>query len=69
MNLRKIVFSALMTCLVGAVLGTSLAEINRAETSPNAHSNYGLVGAIAGLVIGTAQEALRQRAHQEFDDA
>ncbi|MEO0489894.1 MAG: hypothetical protein AAF215_31130 [Cyanobacteria bacterium P01_A01_bin.123] len=69
MNLRTIVFSGLMTCLLGMVLGIGLAEISRAETPSNVHSSYGLAGAIVGLAVGAAQEALRQRAHEEFDDA
>lgn len=64
MNTRCVVCSGLVTCVLGAILGVAIAEINRHDPNPNAHSDYALVGAAMGLFIGSAQEALRQKAHE-----
>ncbi|MEM6424087.1 MAG: hypothetical protein AAGF66_09095 [Cyanobacteria bacterium P01_H01_bin.119] len=68
MNLKTILFSGIVTAIIGAILGIGLAEINRVETSTQTPIRYAVAGAIAGLGIGAVQETLRQRAHQEFDD-
>lgn len=60
MNIKLIVFSGLMTCVAGVVLGIALAEINRADHRPEAPQQYAAMGAGLGLVIGSGQEALRQ---------
>ncbi|MFE4107954.1 hypothetical protein [Almyronema epifaneia] len=67
MNARCIVFCSVMTCLVGAMLGLGLAEINRGSHETERHIQYAIVGAAGGLLVGAAQEALRQKAHQELE--
>ncbi|NEQ30395.1 MAG: hypothetical protein F6K04_05260 [Leptolyngbya sp. SIO4C5] len=67
MNARCIVFSSLITCLVGAMLGLGLAEINRDRYPSQMHGQYAIAGAMGGLLIGAAQEALRQKAEQELE--
>ncbi|MGB7445244.1 MAG: hypothetical protein WA919_29585 [Coleofasciculaceae cyanobacterium] len=60
MNINRIIFSAVVTGIVGLILGISLAEINRGDRNPQAHSQYGTIGAIMGLAVGAGQEALRE---------
>ena len=67
MNIRGVLFCGLITCILGSVLGLALAEINSGDRNPNAHLHYSIVGAAIGLVMGSAQEAIRQKA-QELDE-
>ncbi len=60
MNFKCILCSSLVTCVLGAVLGLSLAEVNRDDPNPNSGLHYALIGSAMGLVVGGGQEALRQ---------
>lgn len=64
MNGRLIVFSAVLTAIVGSVVGVAAAEIAQpkfqSEMYRNLHPKYAVVGSIVGLVVGGSQEAIRQ---------
>ncbi len=67
MNIYRIIFSGVVTCCIGVILGFGMAEINRDDTRSQAPYQYATVGAIMGLAIGSGQEALRQLEHQSED--
>lgn len=69
MNSRLIIFSGIMTALVGAVIGLAATKIG----SPNfnqlkyegqyyqdLYKNYALIGAGLGFAIGVGQECIRE---------
>ncbi|MGQ4645806.1 hypothetical protein [Lyngbya aestuarii] len=68
MNINLIVFSGLVSCTVGLMVGIGLAEINRGDSNPQAASHYAAIGAVAGLAIGAGQEILRELKQQEDTD-
>ena len=68
MNIRSVLFCGLITCILGSVLGVALAEINQRDRNPNSHLHYAIAGAVIGLVMGSAQEALRQKAREVLDE-
>ena len=68
MLMRSILFCGIITCILGAVLGLAIAEINRGDRNPNAHLHYSIVGAVIGLVMGSAQEVIRQKAREVMDE-
>ena len=68
MNIRCIIFSSVITCIIGAILGIAVAEINQSDRfHPQAHAHYAWAGAFLGLVIGAGQEAIRQQGHRDDD--
>ena len=68
MNIRCVIFSSLVSCAIGAVLGVAVAEINQSDRyHPQAHNHYAWAGSMLGLVVGAAQEAIRQQAHRDDD--
>ncbi|NEP03338.1 MAG: hypothetical protein F6K58_32835 [Symploca sp. SIO2E9] len=67
MKMNRIIFSGLVTCLVGMVIGIAVAEINQDNRSQNAHSYYGAIGAVMGLTVGAGQQVLRDLKQQEID--
>lgn len=68
MQLTRIVFSGVVTAIVGIFLGLAMAEIHRADDRPNAPSQYATAGAILGLLVGSGQEALRQLDHSSEEE-
>ena len=68
MNIRCVILSSLVTCVIGAILGVAVAEINQSDRyHPQAHKHYAWAGSMLGLVVGAGQEAIRQLAHQDED--
>jgi hypothetical protein len=65
-NTKCIVFSGLVTCVLGAMLGIGVAEVNRDDRNPNEHVQYAAIGSVIGLLVGSGQEVLRQRAREEL---
>ena len=57
MNIRTIIFSGIMTALVGAMLGLAINYISQRD-SRRPISVIG--GAVLGFVIGSAYEAIQQ---------
>lgn len=64
MNNKLIFLSAIITAIVGAVLGIASAEMsnNRYQSRlyQNIHAKFALVGGVAGFIIGAGQESVRQ---------
>ncbi len=60
MKFSRIIFSGIITSLVGLVLGIAIAKINHADQRPNAFSQYATIGTVMGLIVGSAQETIRQ---------
>lgn len=68
MNMRSVLFCGLVTCMLGSVLGLALAEINRGDRNPRSHLHYSIVGAAIGLIMGSVQEVIRQKAREAADE-
>ena len=62
MNIRTIIFSGIMTALIGAMLGLAVNHISQ-RTSRKPASVIG--GAVLGFVIGSGYEAIQQNKHDE----
>ena len=71
MNFKLIIFSGVVTAMVGVVLGLATAEMSRGELQPIKLTNnqfkqdlvykhYGLIGASIGLIVGISQECVRE---------
>lgn len=64
MNLRLIVFSGVVTAVIGSGLGLVLANMFPTPYTSSFYQNldrkYAAAGAVAGLLFGSSQEALRQ---------
>ncbi|MFP4007477.1 MAG: hypothetical protein ACLFV6_05630 [Spirulinaceae cyanobacterium] len=70
MNFRLIVFSGVVTAIVGLVMGVAIAQMTHRSYNPKSPARYAVLGSSMGLGIGAAQEALRQlkaRAEAEQD--
>ncbi len=68
MNFYCVIFSSLVTCVIGAILGVAVAEINQSDRyHPRAHTHYGWAGSVLGLLVGAGQEAIRQHANRNDD--
>lgn len=57
MNIRMIIFSGIMTALIGAMLGLAVNHISQ-RTSRRPVAVIG--GAVLGFVIGSAYQAIQQ---------
>lgn len=68
MNFRLVIFSGLLTAMVGAVLGIAAAEICNYKSNQIAYSIqekqldpiYIVVGAAMGAIVGAGQETVRE---------
>ena len=73
MNMRIIIFSGIMTALLGGMFGIAIAEITKQPyqccptgkmdlgfSRPRRSRIYGIAGAIAGFTVGVVQASLRQ---------
>ncbi len=68
MNMRSVLFCGLVTCVLGSMLGLAVAEINSGDRNPQSHLHYSIAGAAIGLIMGFAQEAIRQNAQATMDE-
>ena len=68
MNMRSVLFCGLVTCILGSMLGLAVAEINRGDRNPKSHLHYSIGGAAIGLIMGSAQEAIRQKARETMNE-
>ncbi len=68
MNRKLIVFSALFTAVVGAVIGLAAARMHHGRFASSLYQDlsrkYAIAGATAGLLVGAGQEAVRQLKYQ-----
>ncbi len=62
MNIKTIIFSGIMTALIGAMLGLAVNHISQ-RTARRPVSVIG--GAVLGLVIGSAYQAIQQNKPDE----
>lgn len=73
MNRKLILFSALLTTLVGIVIGLAAARMHHGRFASSLYQNlgpkYAIVGAVTGLVVGAGQEAVRQLKQQRDAEA
>jgi len=56
MNPKTMIFSGIMTALVGAMIALAVAHIGHRQARPRV-----IGGAILGFVIGAAQDGVRQQ--------
>ncbi|MFB2877570.1 hypothetical protein [Floridanema aerugineum] len=72
MNFKLIVFSSLITALIGATIGFTAGGLFRPRFSSriyrDMHRNYTVVGGVSGLVIGGCQESIRQLKKQRDEE-
>ena len=64
MNVRMLVFSGIITALVGALLGLVVAHIAERESRQKAAV---VVGSTLGFAIGVGYEAMQQNRERETD--
>lgn len=65
MNIRVVIFSGIMTALIGAMIGLALTTISHRERRKPIII---VGGASLGFVIGTFQEAVRQQKRQRDEE-
>ncbi|XWK89962.1 MAG: hypothetical protein U7127_07785 [Phormidium sp.] len=72
MNFKLIVFSSLITALIGATIGFAACEVFGPKFSSkiyrDIHRKYALVGGVGGLIIGGCQESIRQLKKQRDEE-
>lgn len=74
MNVRLVIFSALITAGIGWFLGIAAAEMSKSANLTHRHTSatyqdlysnkYPLIGVGLGLLIGAGQECVREMKHQ-----
>jgi hypothetical protein len=68
MNYKRIIFSGLVTALVGTgigwVIGRAIPSPYTSEVYRHLDRKYAMVGASVGAIFGCSQEALRQLRQQ-----
>jgi Na+/H+-dicarboxylate symporter len=72
MNTRLVVFSGMITAIVGTILGLGVAEVAQpqyqSEIYQNAQQKYAIAGAVIGLSVGMGQECVRQLKQQQQEE-
>ncbi|MFB2837696.1 hypothetical protein [Floridanema evergladense] len=72
MNFKLIVFSSLITALIGATIGFAIGGLSRprfnSQIYRDIHRNYAVVGGVTGLIIGSCQESIRQMKKQRDEE-
>ncbi|ELS04009.1 hypothetical protein Xen7305DRAFT_00037370 [Xenococcus sp. PCC 7305] len=64
MNIRTIIFSGIMTALIGAMLGLAINHISQRESRKTVAL---IVGSSLGFFIGSGYEAIQQNKPDEED--
>ena len=62
MNVKTIIFSGIMTALIGAMLGLAINHISQRDARKNVAL---VVGSTLGFVIGAGYEAIQQNKPEE----
>jgi hypothetical protein len=74
MNMKMVIFSGILTALIGSMVGLASAEMGQSDFNrlrfesqyyQNLHSRYVLFGAGIGLAVGIAQECVRELKMQQ----
>lgn len=77
MNLRMILFSGVVTALIGAMIGLAAARIGQRDFNQlrfeskayqDLHRKYALIGAALGLAAGIGQECVRELKKQRKEE-
>jgi uncharacterized membrane protein YgaE (UPF0421/DUF939 family) len=72
MNIKLIIFSGIVTALVGSGVGVVMATMFPTPYTSAAYQDldqkYAVIGAVAGLALGGSQEALRQLKKQRDEE-
>lgn len=73
MNKRLIFLSAIITAIVGSIIGISAVHISnnkyQSEFYQNIEAKFFIIGGVAGFIIGAGQESLRQlKAQQDLEE-
>ncbi|KAF3886018.1 MULTISPECIES: hypothetical protein [Nostocales] len=77
MNIKLIIFSGLITAGIGSVIGLAAAQIGQSNFNElkfegqyykDLHNRYALIGASVGLVVGMAQECVREMKSQREEE-
>jgi hypothetical protein len=76
-NLRMIVFSGVVTALIGSMIGLAAARIGQrdfnqlrfeSQAYQDLHGKYALIGAGLGLAAGIGQECVRELKEQRKEE-
>ncbi len=65
MNIKMVVFSGIMTALIGAMIGIAVAEIAQRETREKI---VVVTGATLGFFIGSGFQAIKQQEKERYQD-
>jgi hypothetical protein len=77
MNIRSLVFSGVITACIGAIIGLAASHIGQRNFNQlkfegqyyqDLNNRYVLIGASVGLVVGVAQECVRELKSQREDE-
>ncbi|MFB2933788.1 hypothetical protein ACE1B6_00765 [Aerosakkonemataceae cyanobacterium BLCC-F154] len=72
MNFKLIVFSSLLTAIIGATIGFAVGELFKPKFSSqiyqDIHRQYSVIGGVGGLVVGGCQEVIRQLKKQRDEE-
>ena len=65
MNVRTIIFSGIMTALIGAMIGLAINHISQRESR---RTIAVIGGAVIGFVVGSASDSVRQQRNEEYEE-
>ncbi|GAA6621441.1 hypothetical protein [Scytonema sp. NUACC26] len=77
MNIKLVIFSGVVTACIGSVIGLAAAQIGQRNFNElkfegqyyqDLHNRYAIIGASVGLVVGVAQECVRELKSQREDE-
>lgn len=63
MNFRSVIYSGIMTALIGAMIGVALVNISKRELRAQ---GFIIGGAVVGFALGAAFDAVRQQKDEEI---
>ena len=73
MNNKLVLLSAIITAIVGAIIGIAAAEMSNNKYQSRLYQDipakFALVGGVAGFIIGAGQESVRQlKAERDLEE-
>ena len=63
MNFRSVIYSGIMTALIGAMIGLALVNISKRELRAQ---SFIIGGSVVGFILGAAFDAVRQHKDEEI---